>query len=138
MIRQQSVNMKRIIYILVILFWTNSVQSQIYQSMPQYGYGPVKRMDFDSSLTIPTTCGVPTLKTYLTKKAAIAYDSCNERLYYYDPKLLAWDTIKGGSGTSIDTSGKFINRMISHTGTETRRILPSASRYTYFRLSNLL
>ena len=72
--------------------------------MPQYGYGPVKRMDFDSSLTIPTTCGVPTLKTYITKKAAIAYDSCNKRFYYYDPKLLAWDTIKGGGSSSIDTT----------------------------------
>lgn len=103
-IRQQSVNMKRIIYILVILFWTNFVHGQVYQSMPQYGYGPVKRMDLDSSLTIPTTCGVPTLKTYITKKAAIAYDSCNKRFYYYDPKLLAWDTIKGGGGSSIDTT----------------------------------
>ncbi len=96
--------MKRILYIFGLILFTQFAKGQVYQSMPQYGYGPVKRMDIDSSLTIPTTCGVPTLKTYITKKAAIAYDSCNKRFYYYDPKLLAWDTIKGGGGSSIDTT----------------------------------
>lgn len=96
--------MRYLLIILLVLCFQTAI-SQVYQSMPQYGYGPVKRMDFDSSLTIPTTCGVPSLRTYITKKAAIAYDSCNKRLYYYDPKLLAWDTIKGGGGgTSIDTT----------------------------------
>lgn len=67
--------------------------------MPQYGYGPVKRMDFDSSLTIPTTCGVPTLRTNITKKAAIAFDSCNNRFYQYNPKTSSWSIIGGGSDT---------------------------------------
>jgi hypothetical protein len=44
------------------------------------------------------------LKSFLTKKAALAYDSCGKKLYYYDPKLLAWDTIKGGGGSSVDTT----------------------------------
>ena len=69
--------------------------------MPQYGYGPVKRFDIDSSLTIPTTCGVPTLRTTLTKKAAIAFDSCNNKFYKYNPKTLTWSEI---SGTTIDTT----------------------------------
>ena len=60
--------------------------AQVYQLMPQYGYD-AKRFNFDSTLSIPTTCGVPTLKANLTKKAAIAYDSCNKRFYYYDPSL---------------------------------------------------
>jgi len=94
----------RYLLIILLVFCFQSAISQLYQSMPQYGYGPVKRMDFDSSLTIPTTCGVPSLRTYITKKAAIAYDSCNKRLYYYDPKLMAWDTIKGGGGSSVDTT----------------------------------
>ena len=72
--------------------------------MPQYGYGPVKRFDVDSSLTIPTTCGVPLLRTNLTKKSAIAFDTCNNRFYFYNAKTLAWDTIKGGSGSTIDTT----------------------------------
>jgi len=76
-------------------------KGQVYQSMPQYGYGPVKRFDIDSSLTIPTTCGVPTLRTTLTKKAAIAFDSCNNKFYKYNPKTLTWSEI---SGTTIDTT----------------------------------
>lgn len=76
-------------------------KGQVYQSMPQWGYGPVKRFDIDSSLTIPTTCGVPTLKTTLTKKAAIAFDSCNNKFYKYNPKTQIWSEI---SGTTIDTT----------------------------------
>ena len=69
--------------------------------MPQYGYD-VKRMKFDSTLQIPTFCGVPTLRSNILNKAAIAYDSCNKRFYFYDPSLAIWDTIMGGS--SIDTT----------------------------------
>ena len=76
-------------------------KGQVYQSMPQWGYGPVKRFDIDSSLTIPTTCGVPTLRTTLTKKAAIAFDSCNNKFYKYNPKTLTWSEI---SGATLDTT----------------------------------
>ena len=79
-----------------------SAFGQVYQLMPQYGYNAY-RMNFDSTLSIPTVCGVPTLKSNLSKKSAIAYDTCNKRFYLYDAKLLAWDTIKGG-GTASDTA----------------------------------
>ena len=95
--------MKKIYHIIILTLLSLTGYSQVYQSMPQYGYGPVKRMWVDSSLLIPTVCGVPTLKTYETKRAAVAYDSCNKRLYFYDPKLMTWDTIKGG-GSIIDTT----------------------------------
>lgn len=92
--------------IFIVLFCLISLVSkaQVYQSMPQYGYGPVKRFDIDSSLTIPTTCGVPTLRTTLTKKAAIAFDSCNNRFYQYNPKTLTWSVISGGGGSTDTTS----------------------------------
>ena len=71
--------------------------------MPQYGYsGP--RFNMDSTLSIPTVCGVPTLKSNLTKKAAIAFDSCNNRFYQYNPKTLTWSQISGGGGGSTDTT----------------------------------
>jgi hypothetical protein len=86
-----------------------SSKGQIYQSMPQYGYtGP--RFNMDSTLSIPTTCGVPTLKSNLIKKAAIAFDSCNGKFYQYNPKTLVWSEISGGSAT--DTSNKFVNNII--------------------------
>lgn len=71
--------------------------------MPQYGYsGP--RFNMDSTLSIPTVCGTPTLKSVLTKKAAIAFDSCNNRFYQYNPKTLTWSQISGGGGGSTDTT----------------------------------
>jgi hypothetical protein len=61
-------------------------------------------MIFDSTLSIPTTCGVPTLKSNITKKAAIAFDSCNNKLYQYNPKTLTWSEIAGGGGSTDTTS----------------------------------
>jgi hypothetical protein len=74
---------------------------QVYQEMPQYGYR-ANRMAFDSTLQIPTVCGVPTLKSVVSvsKKAAIAFDSCNNKLYKYNPKTLTWSEISGGAGTT--------------------------------------
>jgi hypothetical protein len=72
---------------------------QVYQIMPQYGYD-VKRMNFDSTLHIPTICGTPSLKSNVTRKSAIAYDSCGGKFYVYNPSTAVWDTIAGGSGGS--------------------------------------
>jgi hypothetical protein len=95
--------MKKLITIICILFSLQS-SAQVYQLMPQYGY-QAPRMAFDSTLQIPTFCGVPTLKSvqFVTKKAAIAFDSCNNRFYQYNPKTLAWSVVSG-SGGSIDTT----------------------------------
>ena len=99
--------MKRLLSFFVLTFFVKFGFGQVYQSMPQYGYGPVKRFDIDSSLTIPTTCGVPSLRTNLTKKSAIAFDTCNNRFYFYNAKTSVWDTIK--SGATIDTANKWVN-----------------------------
>ena len=128
---------KKFLSVFVLTFFVKFGFGQVYQSMPQYGYGPVKRMDIDSSLTIPTTCGVPTLKSNLTRKSAIAFDTCNNRFYYYNSKTLVWDTIKGG-GTTIDTSNRFVNsvtkvndstiRVVKGTTTTDIVINPQATR----------
>jgi len=89
--------------IIVLSLFVLSSKGQVYQSMPQYGYsGP--RFNMDSTLSIPTVCGVPTLKSNLTKKAAIAFDSCNGVFYQYNPKTLAWSQITGGGGSTDTTS----------------------------------
>lgn len=107
--------MKRIISIL-LLFFCFSASAQVYQGMPQFGYGPVKRLNVDSLFTFTTVCGVPTLNTALgqqiTNKAAIAYDSCNARFYVYDPKPKTWAIITGGGGSPIDTANQFLNAAI--------------------------
>jgi len=96
--------MRKLILILLI-FVCKISDAQVYQLMPQYGYD-AKRMKFDSTLQIPTTCGVPTLKSTYTKYSAIAFDTCNNRFYVYNSKTLVWDTLKGGTGGggTIDTT----------------------------------
>ena len=94
--------MKKLLSIFVLSIFVLSVKGQVYQLMPQYGY-TAPRMNFDSTLTIPTTNGVPTLKSNIIRKGALAIDSTNGRFYFYNPKTLVWDTIKGG-GTAIDTT----------------------------------
>jgi hypothetical protein len=78
---------------------------QVYQLMPQYGY-QAPRMKFDSTLQIPTVCGVPTLKSvqFASKSGAIAFDSCNNRFYTYNPKTLSWSQVSGGGGSTDTTS----------------------------------
>lgn len=89
--------------IIVLSLFVLSSKGQVYQSMPQYGYsGP--RFNMDSTLSIPTVCGVPTLKSNLTKKAAIAFDSCNNRFYQYNPKTSTWSQISGNVvSVAVDT-----------------------------------
>lgn len=94
--------MKKIL-IAVFCFLSLFSKGQVYQSMPQYGYA-AHRMSFDSTLQIPTFCGVPTLKSNVLKFGAIAFDSCNNRFYFYNPKTAIWDTIKGGGGSTDTTS----------------------------------
>jgi hypothetical protein len=92
--------MRKLILFLLV-FVSAKVSAQVYQEMPQYGYR-ANRMAFDSTLQIPTVCGVPTLKSIVktNKSGAIAYDSCNAKFYAYNPKTLIWSEVSGGSGTT--------------------------------------
>jgi hypothetical protein len=96
--------MRKVILILLV-FISVKVNAQVYQEMPQYGYR-ANRMAFDSTLQIPTVCGVPTLKSIVktNKSGAIAYDSCNARFYAYNPSNQTWTAITGGGGGSTDTT----------------------------------
>jgi len=103
--------MKKIL-IAVFCFLSLFSKGQVYQSMPQYGYA-AHRMSFDSTLQIPTFCGVPTLKSNVLKFGAIAFDSCNNRFYFYNPKTAVWDTIKGGSGGGGSTDTTSLSNRIN-------------------------
>jgi hypothetical protein len=96
--------MKKLITLLFVLI-SYAGFGQVYQLMPQYGY-QAPRMSFDSTLQIPTVCGVPTLKSvqFVNRKGAIAFDSCNNRFYTYNPKTLTWSQVSGGGGSTDTTS----------------------------------
>lgn len=104
--------MRKLITILFVIFCQVSF-GQVYQIMPQYGYS-APRFNIDSTLTIPTTNGVPTLKSNKTNKGALAIDSTNGRFYFYNPKTAIWDTIKGGGGTTSAT--KLVTSVYNNTG----------------------
>jgi hypothetical protein len=96
--------MRKLILFLLV-FVSAKISAQVYQEMPQYGYR-ANRMAFDSTLQIPTVCGVPTIKSVVkyTKNGAIAYDSCNAIFYTYNPKTLTWTAFSGGGGSTDTTS----------------------------------
>lgn len=104
--------MRKLITIILILLCGHSF-GQVYQLMPQYGY-QANRMVFDSTLQIPTTCGVPTLKSvqFTTRRAAIAFDSCNNRFYTYNPTNQTWSQVSGGSSTDTTSLSNRINEKI--------------------------
>ena len=110
--------MRKLIIVLLVVFCQVSF-GQVYQSMPQYGYS-APRMNFDSTLTIPTFNGVPTLKSNITRKGALAIDSTNGRFYFYNPKTLVWDTIRGGGSTSA-------TRLITNVYNSTGSTIPKGS-----------
>ena len=96
--------MKKIFILLAFVIFCQVSFGQVYQLMPQYGYQAM-RMNFDSTLQIPTVCGVPTLKSvHNTKRGAIAFDSCNNRFYTYNPKTLTWSYLGSGGGSTDTTS----------------------------------
>lgn len=117
--------MRKLITILLVSFCQVSF-GQVYQLMPQYGYS-APRMNIDSTLTIPTFNGVPTLKSNITKKGALAIDSTNGRFYFFNPKNTTWSEVTGGGGGSTDTTSlsNRINAKLS--------ISDSSIYYTKFR-----
>jgi hypothetical protein len=147
--------MKKILLVINLLLFCFVSFGQVYQEMPQYGYR-ANRMIFDSTLSIPTTCGVPTLRSNITKKAAIAFDSCNNKLYQYNPKTLTWSEIAGGSSfdstslsnrinlklnisdtasmlspylRKVDTTNKFVNNITRTSGKDSIIYFIGSTRY---------
>ena len=100
--------MKKILLftILVLGFFLSNAQS-FPPKNNTYGVW-ANRFLTDSTLYLPTGCGVPTDSTFLhdnshTRKAAKYYDSCGHNEYVWDPALKYW---KLGSSNSIDSITK--------------------------------
>lgn len=128
--------MKKLLFFLLV-FISLSVKGQVYQLMPQYGYD-VKRMNFDSTLQIPTVCGVPTLKSVVlpTKKAAIAFDSCNNRFYTYNPKTQTWSQVSGGGSTDTTSLSNRINTKIDSIKRSTDSVFAKINGTWYYQFKD--
>jgi hypothetical protein len=69
--------------IIVLLFLSFGLKAQVYQAMPQAGYGPVKRFLTDSVLTIPT--GINSLRNITGGRDAgqIRWNTTDSGFYVY-------------------------------------------------------
>lgn len=83
---------------------TTYAQPAQYTPMTAAGY-QMKRLKVDSTLHLPSFCGIPTLRGSLVKEGALAIDTCGALLYMWT-RTGGWDTINisGGGGATDTTS----------------------------------
>lgn len=112
----------KLIFIVTILcFFVTSAFSQQYTPMTAAGY-QMKRIKADSTLHIPSFCGVPTLRNSTAKEGAIAMDTCNNKLYKWT-NASGWSEVAGGGGggtgtvTSVGTGYGLSGGPITTSGT---------------------
>lgn len=97
---------KYILTVIIILCTiTTYAQPAQYTPMTAAGY-QMKRLKVDSTLHLPSFCGVPNLRGSLAKEGALAIDTCGSLLYMWT-RTGGWDTVNvsgGGGGGSTDTT----------------------------------
>jgi hypothetical protein len=98
-------NMKKIITLLMLTFIV-SISFAQYTPMTAAGY-QFKRILCDSTLHIPSFCGIPTLRNSTAKNGAIAMDTCNNKLYKWT-RVAGWSDISGGGIDSLKRSSDSI------------------------------
>jgi len=109
-------NYRPAVIALFFLLYANFSNAQgTFQKPTLYGVTQM-RQNVDSASFLPTFCGSPTsLRSIDIHKAAMVVDSCNHRLFIYDPKRHSWDSIHigvaGSGGGPTDTA--LIRRIIS-------------------------
>lgn len=96
-------------YILTVIITLCSLityaQPAQYTPMAASGY-QMKRLKVDSTLHLPSFCGVPTIRGSVAKEGALAIDTCGALLYMWT-RLGGWDTVNvsgGGGGGATDTT----------------------------------
>lgn len=97
--------MKKILLILLLLPVMGLAQGGWIK--PNNSHGVISNgQSMDSAMAGPTGCGDPTSMAGINKysrpvkKANYYLDTCGHRVWFYDPKIDAWDTLKGSGGGS--------------------------------------
>jgi len=80
--------------------------AQQYTPMTAAGY-QYKRTKTDSTMHLPSFCGVPTLRNSTAIQGALAMDTCNNKLYKWT-HAAGWSEV---SGAVLDTTNKFVNNV---------------------------
>ena len=84
---------------IITLLFSYSANAQYFPRANNYGSGDQRRY-IDSTLFYPTGCGTPSLQGVDLHRSALFFDSCNHRLWVYDPKRAAWDSAKNAATDS--------------------------------------
>lgn len=105
--------MKKIITLLLLTFIVSTSYAQ-YTPMTAAGY-QFKRILCDSTLHIPSFCGIPTLRNSTAKNGAIAMDTCNYRFYMWT-NIGGWSQIVG-VGTDTTSLSNRIDQRVKYTDT---------------------
>jgi hypothetical protein len=105
--------MKKIITLLVLTFIVSYAFAQ-YTPMTAAGY-QFKRILCDSTLHIPSFCGIPTLRNSTAKNGAIAMDTCNYKIYMWT-NAGGWGEIIG-AGTDTTSLSLRIDQRVKYTDT---------------------
>jgi hypothetical protein len=92
---------KKIIFLAVIMLSAviTFAQPSQYTPMTAQGY-QFKRILTDSTLHLPSFCGVPTLRNSTAKNGALAMDTCNNKLYQWTNQAGWTDITTGGIDTT--------------------------------------
>jgi len=124
----------KIIFIIALaIFFCLDASAQQYTPMTAAGY-QMKRIKADSTLHIPSFCGIPSLRNSTAKDGAIAMDTCNNKLYKWTNQA-GWSEITGGSGggggtvTEIQTGYGINGGPITGVGTLTADTATLSTKY---------
>ena len=117
--------MKNLILTVIITLCTITTFAQPAQYTPMTAAGyQMKRLKVDSTLHLPSFCGVPTIRGSVAKDGALAIDTCGTLLYMWT-RLGGWDTINVSGGGSqnlqsvLNTGNTSLNKDISLYGKST-------------------
>ena len=106
---------KKIIFSVLLLFISIALSAQVYTPMTASGY-KMKRVAVDSTLHIPSFCGVPKLLDTGFKIGAIAIDTCNNVLFQWT-RLNGWTPISTGTYLDTNSLSNRINQRVKYTDT---------------------
>ena len=122
--------MKKIITLLMLTLIV-SISFAQYTPMTAAGY-QFKRILCDSTLHIPSFCGIPTLRNSTAKNGAIAMDTCNYKIYMWT-NAVGWGEIIG-AGTDTTSLSNRIDQRVKYTDTAAMlskylRIIDTANKF---------
>lgn len=93
--------MKKLLFLALLMFCVTIAIAQPSQYTPMTAQGyQFKRILTDSTLHLPSFCGVPNLRNSTAKNGAIAIDTCSGKVYRWTNQA-GWDEVGAGGVDSI-------------------------------------